>query len=71
MTSAGQRENRYPTGSPVGCIHAGNDILMPGMQADLDDTMEALSDKEHVYSATKAELQAAAKRALETALKLD
>lgn len=70
MTSASQRENRHPTGSPAGCIHAGNDIVMPGMQADLDDIMDALSGKEHIYPVTKAELQVTAKRVLETVLKL-
>ncbi len=70
MTSASQRENKHPTGSPAGCIHAGNDIVMPGMQADLDDMMDALSNEEHVYPITKAELQVTAKRVLETVLKL-
>lgn len=70
MTSASQRENKHPTGSPAGCIHAGNDIVMPGMQADLDDLMDALSNEEHVYPVTKAELQVTAKRVLETVLKL-
>lgn len=70
MTSSSQRENRHPVGSPAGCIHAGNDIVMPGMQADLDDIMDALSNKEHVYPITKAELQVTAKRVLEAVLKL-
>lgn len=70
MTSASQRENKHPSGSPAGCIHAGNDIIMPGMQADLDDIMDALSNEEHVYPITKAELQITAKRVLETVLKL-
>lgn len=70
MTSASQRKNRHPSGSPAGCIHAGNDIVMPGMQADLDDIMDALSNKEHRYPITKAELQVTAKRVLETVMKL-
>lgn len=70
MTSASQRENKHPAGSPAGCIHAGNDIVMPGMQADLDDIMDALSNEKHVYPITKAELQITAKRVLETVLKL-
>lgn len=43
---------------------------MPGMQADFDDMMEALSKEGHVYPITKAELQVTAKRVLETVLKL-
>ena len=70
MTSMSQRENRYPTGSPAGCIHAGNDIVMPGTQADLDDIMDALFNKEHIYPITKAELQVTVKRVLETVLEL-
>ena len=70
MTSASQRENKQPAGSPAGCVHAGNDIVMPGMQADLDDIMDALSNEEHIYPITKAELQVTAKRVLETVLKL-
>ncbi len=70
MTSASQRENKHPTGSPAGCIHAGNDIVMPGMQADFDDIMDALSNEGHIYPITKAELQVTAKRVLETVLKL-
>lgn len=70
MTGASQRENKHPVGSPAGCIHAGNDIVMPGMQADLDDMMEALSKQKHGYPITKAQLQVTAKRVLETVLKL-
>lgn len=70
MTSVNQRENKHPAGSPAGCIHAGNDIVMPGMQADLDDMMDALSNENHVYPITKAELQITARRVLEMVLKL-
>lgn len=44
---------------------------MSGMQANLDDMMDALSNKDHVYPITKAELQVTAKRVLETVLKLE
>ncbi len=70
MTAASQRQNKHPAGSPAGCVHAGNDIVMPGMRTDLDDMMDALSNKEHIYAITKAELQTTAKRVLETVLKL-
>lgn len=43
---------------------------MPGMQADLDDMMDALSNPEHAYPITKAQLQVTAKRVLEMVLKL-
>ncbi len=70
MTGGNQREDKHPAGSSAGCIHAGNDIVMPGTQADFDDMMDALSGKYHKYSITKAELQVTAKRVLETVLKL-
>nr|AFN84547.1 beta-glucosidase-related glycosidase [uncultured bacterium scaffold00090] len=70
MTDASQRKNKHPAGSPAGCIHAGNDLIMPGMQADLEDIMDALSNGNHVYPITKAELQITAKRVLATVLKL-
>lgn len=70
MTGASQRVNKHPVGSPAGCIHAGNDIVMPGMQADLDDILDALSNEKHAYPITKAELQVTARRVLEMVLKL-
>lgn len=62
MTGVSQRENKHPVGLPISCIHAGNDIVMPGMQEDLDDIMDALSNERHLYPITKAELQVTAKR---------
>lgn len=70
MPDAGRRQNKYPAGSPAGCIHAGNDIVMPGMQADLDNIIDALSNKDHAHPITKAELQVSAVRVLKTVLKL-
>ncbi len=52
------------------CNHAGNDLVMPGMQADLDDMMDALSNPEHACPITKAQLQVTAERVLEMVLKL-
>lgn len=43
---------------------------MPGMQADLDDMMDALSNPEHACPITKAQLQVTAERVLEMVLKL-
>lgn len=70
MLGVSKGESKHPAGSSAGCIHAGNDLVMPGMQADLDDMMDALSNPEHVYPITKAQLQVTAKRVLETVLKL-
>lgn len=38
--------------------------------ADLDDMMDVLSNPEHMYPITKAQLQVTAKRVLEAVLKL-
>lgn len=70
MLGINKGESKHPAGSSAGCIHAGNDLVMPGMQADLDDMMDALSNPEHAYPITKAQLQVTAKRVLETVLKL-
>lgn len=70
MLGVSKGESKHPAGSSAGCIHAGNDLVMPGMQADLDDMMDALSNPEHVYPITKAQLQVTAMRVLETVLKL-
>ncbi len=70
MLGINKGESKHPAGSSAGCIHAGNDLVMPGMQADLDDMMDALSNPEHAYPITKAQLQVTAKRVLEMVLKL-
>lgn len=70
MLGVSKGKSKHPAGSSAGCIHAGNDLVMPGMQADLDDMMDALSNPKHVYPITKAQMQVTAKRVLETVLKL-
>ncbi len=51
-------------------MKAGNDITMPGIPSDKKDILEALTNAEHPYSLSKAELQLAAKRVLGMILKL-
>jgi beta-glucosidase len=65
LTDASQRRNKHTTGTPAGCIYAGNDLVMPGMQDDLDDIMKALTDEQHRYPITRIDLQVTAKRVLE------
>lgn len=50
---------KYGTSSPVLCIKAGNDLIMPGSQEDLDAVVNAVG-----ADLTLAELQACAKRVL-------
>ena len=70
ISQSGGRTDKYPAGSASGCIHAGNDITMPGMKADFDDMMNALENKDAKYPITRAELQVTAKRVLNTVLRL-
>ncbi len=64
-------KGRHPYASAAGCVKAGNDITMPGMPSDREDIMKALSDPEHPYTLTRAELQVCAGRVLRMILKLN
>lgn len=70
MSQAGGRKDKHAAGTASGCIHAGNDITMPGMRADFTDIMGAVDNKEARYPITRAELQVTARRVLNTVLKL-
>ena len=63
-------KTKYGFSSAAGCIKAGNDLIMPGSQKDVDDIVHAVeADEAMEYPLTKGELQACAKRVLETVLK--
>ena len=70
IAAAGGRENKHPAGLASGCIHAGNDLVMPGMAADFEEMLSAVDNPEAKYPITRAELQVTAKRVLEMILKL-
>lgn len=70
MSQADTRKNKHEAGLASGCIHAGNDLTMPGMKADFDDMIGALENKAARYPITRAELQVTAKRVLNTVLRL-
>lgn len=53
-------EAKYGASDPAGCIRAGNDLIMPGSQEDVDALAAALEQG----ALTKAELQACAMRVL-------
>ena len=66
----GPKGEKWPCASAAGNVKAGNDITMPGIPSDKKDILEALTNAEHPYALSKAELQLAAKRVLGMILKL-
>ena len=58
---------KYGFSSAAGCIHAGNDLIMPGSQQDVDEIIEAaVHPKEG--GMTLEELRACAERVIRTAM---
>ena len=45
---------KYPQASSAGCIAAGNDLIMPGCQKDVDDIVQAVQEGDEI---TIADLQ--------------
>ncbi len=64
-------KTKYGFSSAAGCIKAGNDLIMPGSQRDVDEIVHAVKSVEEDMDnlLTKGELQACAKRILNTVLK--
>ncbi len=67
---AQHRENKYAPAFAAGCVKAGNNLTMPGSSADNKDIIDALSNKDHPYALTKAELQQNAITVLKEVIKL-
>ena len=44
MSAAGGRTDKHPAGLASGCIHAGNDLVMPGMEADFEEMLSAVDN---------------------------
>lgn len=65
-TSPGHPNSKYPCSSPAGCIKAGNDLIMPGRQEDVDDIVASVGAKEGEVRTpiTLGDLQACARRIL-------
>ena len=60
----------YPSASAAGCVRAGNDLVMPGNQADFQDIQDALTDKNHPYAITEESLNKCVSRVCNMAKKL-
>ncbi len=71
----GQQASGFKYGSSYasGCVKAGNDLTMPGSDADVEDILDALDKKEGEvpYPLSLGELQAAAKRMLSLILRME
>ena len=65
----GHEEHRYPISSPTECIHAGNDLIMPGTKTDRDAICKAAQEP-GISRMKIAELQNCAKNIIKTIMKL-
>ena len=57
-------KGKYGFSSAAGCIHAGNDLIMPGSQQDVDEITEAAQTGMLGFE----ELRASAERIIRTAM---
>ncbi len=65
--SPAEQNQKYGSSSPSGCIKAGNDLIMPGSQYDVDDILAARKG-EGDFPLSREELEACAKRVVRAAL---
>ncbi|MCC8105188.1 MAG: glycoside hydrolase family 3 C-terminal domain-containing protein [Clostridiales bacterium] len=62
--------SKYPSASAAGCVKAGNNLIMPGTDGDVEDILKALKEESHPYHLSMDELRACAKGVLETIRRL-
>lgn len=55
---------KHQVANAAGLVKAGNDVSMPGLLSDHEEIMKALSDPNHPYAITRADVQACAERVL-------
>lgn len=70
-TSEDKEKHKYGSSSAAGCILAGNDLIMPGKQKDVDEIIHSVGAKEGetVYPITLGDLQACAEHILRTIMR--
>lgn len=63
----------YPVSASTGCVHAGNDVQMPGCQENVDDLVRAVKTGEEIdgYRLTLADLQFNAANVIRAAIATD
>ena len=66
VTAALEKKIKYGSSSPAGCIKAGNDLIMPGSQNDVENIVASVNGDEDGAECpiTLADLQSCAKRIL-------
>lgn len=66
----GNSKGIYPISASTGCIHAGNDVQMPGCRLNVDDIVRAVRTGEEIdgYRITLADLQFNAANVIRVAL---
>lgn len=60
LTFSGADKLVWPKSSAAGCVAAGNDVTMPGEDADVEDILTAIHNPSAQYPLTRAQLQATA-----------
>lgn len=70
MSRANARPNKHVPGYASGCVHAENDLVMPGIPEEYENILHALEVQDVPYPITRAQLQKSAVRVLETILKM-
>lgn len=68
----GEGERIYPISASTGCIHAGNDVQMPGCQKNVDDIVRAVTSGVAVdgYAVSLGDLQFCAANLIRTAVRM-
>ncbi len=64
------KKQKYANSSPAGCMVAGNALIMPGFQKDMDRILEALEQGDAAYGMTIQDLRLCAKDILQMIIEL-
>ncbi|MDQ0221831.1 beta-glucosidase [Streptococcus moroccensis] len=70
MAKESGRTNKHDVASALGCVQAGNDLIMPGTEADKLTILEALQSSAPPYGMTRGHLQRNVANILNCILKL-
>ena len=66
LVSGFAMEHKYPSACAAGCIKAGNDLIMPGGEAEIQNIMEALHHPDSKYSISRRDLEECAASVIRT-----